>query len=542
METSPHCTVSPGRNPSGLLWLPLLTFAVLLVNGYHPWAEDGGLYVAGVEHLLNPALFPVDTAFVTEHLRYSVYAPLLAATVRLSHLSLPAVLFAAYLLSTALMLFAALRLAERCIATRAGQWFAVVLLAAWWTLPVAGTSLLLMDPYVTARSFSTPLTLLAVGAALDPWVWSGALFRLRSQGNFGTPVWSPTASPILVCVVALLAAALFHPLMAGYGLGLVLFVRLERSTRTGQKTAALSAVVLTGAACLQALGKPESVPSRIAIYSRYYWFLSQWQWYEWLGLLGPIVIFAALARWKPGPLQPVAFTLCRAMLRLTALSVLAAVLFAHEHFRSHLVASLQPLREFVLFYAVLIVLLGGLLSRIGSFATVTTGRNSRRAMQAIPVMLLGLMALTMYLVQRTTFPSSIHVEAPGRTNPNPWVRAFLWVREHTPNDALFALDARYINTDGEDAQTFRAIARRSALPDFSKDGGEAAIAPALADNWLRAATATKHLSDLSDGERDALLLPLGVHWVVLHAEAQTRHVCPYRNDSVKVCTLTSPLP
>ena len=78
METFPHCTVSARSAFVNLLRLGLLSFAVLLVHGFHPWAEDGGLYVAGVDCLLRPALFPKETAFVTEHLRFSVFAPLIA--------------------------------------------------------------------------------------------------------------------------------------------------------------------------------------------------------------------------------------------------------------------------------------------------------------------------------------------------------------------------------------------------------------------------------------------------------------------------------
>ena len=63
------------------------------------------------------------------------------------------------------------------------------------------------------------------------------------------------------------------------------------------------------------------------------------------------------------------------------------------------------------------------------------------------------------------------------------MQAFLWIRGNTPKDALFALDADYINAPGEDAQSFRAIAERSALPDYSKDGGEASIAPDLTAAW-----------------------------------------------------------
>jgi hypothetical protein len=146
----------------------------------------------------------------------------------------------------------------------------------------------------------------------------------------------------------------------------------------------------------------------------------------------------------------------------------------------------------------------------------------------------------MYLVQRATFPRSPHIELPGweRSHSNPWVQAFLWARDNTPQDALFALDAKYVNEDGEDAQTFRAWALRSALPDFSKDGGEASITPALSGQWQQGATAQNALSALPDAVRDRRLRPLGVTWTVLHSSAVTAHTCPYDNGNIKLCRLT----
>jgi hypothetical protein len=100
---------------------------------------------------------------------------------------------------------------------------------------------------------------------------------------------------------------------------------------------------------------------------------------------------------------------------------------------------------------------------------------------------------------------------------------------------LFALDADYINAEGEDAQCFRAIAERSALADYSKDGGEASIAPDLTAEWVREQAAQQGLSPVSDAERMARLRPLGVGWVVLRADAVTGFECPYQNAAVKVC-------
>ena len=540
METSPivpfpasrRCIVPPvgqRRQLRDLLWLAPLTLGVLLVHGFHPWAEDGGLYVAGVEYTLDPSLFPHETAFVTEHLRFSVFASFVADLVRLTHLSLAAVLFDVYLLSTALMLLAALCIASRCFVSRSAQWTAVALLGAWWTLPVAGTSLLLMDPYVTARNLSTPLSLLAVAMALDPW--SG----IAQAGRSG---WQHACSPALICGLAIAVAAAFHPLMAAYALGFVLLLRLVRGPAQGWIWVLLVIASISLASLIQLFAKPETGAEVAAAYSRYYWFLSQWHWFEWLGLLGPVLIFTAYLRWGSRFLRNETRNLCRAGLILAALAVGVNVCFAQEHFAAHAVARLQPLRAFLLLYAVMILLVGGTLVELAARLGQRTQRSVlRSSVISTPALFVGVMASAMFFVQRHSFPASIHIEAPGRTNPNGWTRAFGWVRMHAPPDALFALDARYVNTPGEDAQTFRAIAQRSAIPDFSKDGGEAAITPALAPEWQRSALATRRLSQLSDAERDARLRPFGVHWVVLHADANTRYLCPYRNDVVEVCTL-----
>jgi hypothetical protein len=142
---------------------------------------------------------------------------------------------------------------------------------------------------------------------------------------------------------------------------------------------------------------------------------------------------------------------------------------------------------------------------------------------------------------RTVFPSSAHLELPWWTesgrNGNPWLDAFVWIRKNTAKGALVALDARYITEDGEDAQCFRAVAERSSLPDFSKDGGEAAITPSLADAWLDGQRAQGGLWRASDPERVERLRRRGVSWVVLPGGVRTEFRCPYSNRAVKVCAL-----
>ncbi len=146
----------------------------------------------------------------------------------------------------------------------------------------------------------------------------------------------------------------------------------------------------------------------------------------------------------------------------------------------------------------------------------------------------------MFLSQRNQFPASAHIELPWRLheNHNAWVRAFLWCRDNTPPDALFALNAHYITTRGEDAQTFRAIALRSVIPDFSKDGGEAAITPRLAEEWAAGFTAQLDLDKQTTPELRAHLDPYGVTWVILRTSSPAVLSCPYRNEILKVCRLT----
>ncbi len=99
------------------------------------------------------------------------------------------------------------------------------------------------------------------------------------------------------------------------------------------------------------------------------------------------------------------------------------------------------------------------------------------------------------------------------------------------------------------AVRFRAIAERSALPDYSKDGGEASIAPELTAAWQVGQAAQQGLSGklqarwsesqgaAADLARVQALAPLGVTWVVMRDRAVTNFECPYANDVVKVCRL-----
>jgi len=494
---------------------PLALFAVL-VNGYHPYAEDGGLYMAEIKRLLDPSLYPHATEFVTGHLRFSLFSPLITGLVHLSHASLAGVLFAVHCISFWAMLFAAGLLAAQCFASRTARAGAVTLLAVWMTLPVAGTSLMLMDPYVTARSLSGPCVLLAL---------AGALAFMRPQSGSQKERWGGIA----LCIAALAAAAAMHVLMAAYGLGCVLVLMCISSRSRPVRlwgTLSLAAAALFIAAALQALARPESAAYLRIAMTRYYWFPSQWQWYEQIGLAAPLLIlaFAGYRKRVVGNAEMAA--LARMGVVCGGVAAMVALLFARPGLAAHPVARLQPLRILQIVYIVMILVLGAVLAeRV----------LKRRLWRWIAVF--GILAGITVLTQRQTFPNSAHLELPGSVPENPWEQAFVWISRNTPRDALFALDAHYITSPGEDAQSFRAIAERSALPDYSKDGGEAAVVPQLTAEWVAGETAQQGLKTESDAQRLAALAPFGVSWIVLGQSAKTNFPCPYSNRAVKVCRL-----
>ena len=535
-----HAALGSDRGFGALLACGLTLFA-LAADGYHPYAEDGGLYAAGVKWLLDPALYPHGREFVLEPMRLSLFAPVVAGIVRLSGLGLPVVLLVLHLASAWATLFAAWMLAGRCWSGRSARTGAVVLLACWLTLPVAGTALLLMDPYLTARSFSTPCMVLALVGMLDFTERSGASAEAarRWRGLF-------------ICAGSMVVAAAMHPLMAACALGTTLMLGCVRSSRRSVRlwgTAAVTAAALALAGCLQTMVKPESAEYARVAATRTYWFLANWHWYELAGLAAPLAILGIFA-WGYGsqahiskarcgaPAPELARTLScrRALARMVvaagATAVLIAVLFAREGAATRLVARMQPLRAFQIVYLVMVLGLG---AKLGERVLRRSAWRWGAAMLLLGGAMLG--------AERGAFPNSNHLELPRVAARNLWVQAFVWARGNTPQDALFALDADYINAAGEDAQCFRAIAERSALPDYSKDGGEASIAPELAGAWATGQAAQQGLSQSSrnaaeaDAARIAALRPLGVSWVVMAADAATNFDCPYRNAAVRVCRL-----
>lgn len=473
----------------------------IVVQGFHPYADDAGIYASGVLLALHPHMFGPSTPFIAAYTHLSLFSQFVAEAVRLTHLRLSAVLLGFQFFGIWLLLYACREIARKCGFTEAGAWGAALMMAICLTVPVAGTSLVMMDPYVTSRTLSMPFTMMAISAALD-----------RKAAKTG--VW-------------LALTAVIHPLMAIYAAGflLMLWMALEARWRW---LAALTATPLALAAAIAFSQRHvvESHAYRLAALSREFFYLSQWHWYELFGLVGPLLFLAWYCWWKPGQWHRPDRALCAACYAIAVSCVAVALCFSHPGSHSHLIARLQTLRTYSIIYVVLFLGLGAAIEQ----------QLVRREMWR-RVLIFGLLATGMASIQFVQYASTRHLELPWTQPQNQWEQAFLWVRANTPPNALFALDADYINSPGEDTQVFRAIAQRASLADQSKDGGTAAVFPALAPVWLTESTADAGLSASSDAQRVQRLAPFGVTWVILRQTARTAFDCPYQNAAVKVCRL-----
>ncbi len=489
------------RSPSSIpsrLGPVLLTPLVLLIHGYHPFAGDAGIYVASVRHILDPSLYPLNSAFVMAFARLSAFPWAMAAVVEVSHLPLAGVLFVAHLLSIFLYLVGCGQLAARLFTSESARWCSLLLAAACFTLPVAGTALFIMDPYVTARSFSTPLTLLAVAASIDRAWLRASLF--------------------------LVIAAMIHPLMAAYAIG---FVVVLTCVATGHTRLALRLCAVAVAVCAATFTFAHRFPidpayrQAVSLAPRTFLFLARWHWYEVLGMVLPPLL-PGLAGRRLGHSNPKG-ALCLTCLLIGATSILIAAMLVPPEGPYPLVP-LQILRSFHLIYALGIVLSGGVFSAMARRSLIATG--------AVLVILFG----GMFAVQRVTWAGCAPIEWPGSRTGNPYQQAFLWIRDNTPKSAVFAFDPQLVYLPEEDEQGFRAIAQRDHLAD-DKDAGVVAVIPELASRWAAQRNAEVSVNRMTDRERLATLAPLGATWLLLPSNEGTGLPCPWHNQVAKVCRL-----
>lgn len=497
---------------TNLAILALLAAVAFLVMGYHPGLEDDAFYLAAIKRNLNPALFPHDSEFFRLQFQATIFDKLIAFSVRLSHLPLPWAVLLWQFAAIFLLLHGCWRISRRCFAHPAAQWAAVTTIAILLTLPLPGIAMTLADQYLHPRTLATAVIVAAIVAVLDRRLWLAG--------------------------VLLAIAFAIHAIMAAFGISFCVFLYWRMRAPQAKPASA----VPVAAVLLLPLGwifEPASDAWRQAAATRSFYFVGRWRWYEWLGVFAPLVLLYGLRRIqrlredRDGSALP---ALLSALLYYgvfqTAVGLLIMLPPGLERLRPF-----EPMRYLHLLYLLFFLIAGGLLGRY-----LLDRKTYRWLLLFLPL------SAGMFYAQRQMYPASSHLELPGVASDNAWLRAFAWIRQNTPVDSLFALDPHYVKLPGEDYHGFRALAERSVLADYEKDGGMAARVPRLAPRWLEEVNAQSGWQNFQPADFLRLKKDFGVTWVIVsrhdvrqaesdEAQPASPMTCPYENDQLQVCRL-----
>jgi hypothetical protein len=490
------------------VFLPLVLFTALgfLVMGYHPGAEDDSLYLAAVKARVNPVLFPRDAAFFQLQMRTSIFDNLMARFVAGTGIPVAWAELLGQWICLFLVVWSCWSIVRRLFNESAAHWAGVAMVAAMLTLPVAGTGLYPMDQYLHPRNPATALLLLAVSRILAGKRWQAVPLAILAF------LLHPLMGALGISFCSVLALTLCEPLRARL---CILWGRLGPGG-----TAPVAAFIPFA----WIFGKP-SAPWLEAERTRHMYFLYQWEWYEWLGALGPVVLFWLVAR--------------RARRRgETNLCLFATAILIYGVFQQAVamvilspaapigMTTLEPMRYLQLVYIFLALIGGAYLGRY-----VLKARVWRWA-----VFLLVANG-GMFLAQRQLFAASPHIELPNMATANPWLQAFDWIRRNTPEDAYFALDPNYTNAPGEDCHGFRALAERGMMADSNKDTSTVTKQPTLGPAWKRQVMAREGWSSFQLADFERLKAEFGADWALLAYPQPAGLDCRWHNGMLAVCRI-----
>lgn len=492
-----------------LLGLLALTGASFAIDGYHPFSEDAETYLPSIERILHPHLFPVGAEYFQLHAHLTLFPQLIAYTVRMGHLSLPWALFVWQALSFFLFILACWKLLQRIFENPVTSWAGVGLIVALATMPVAGTALYIMDPFLNPRNIIAFALVFAILKVIERRYLQAGLCLI-----FGLSI---------------------HPLMTAFGVTFCLLVlvidqwsearvRAEESVFEERVASPVAPALLLFGSFEGLFKAPTDAYDMVASNHRYQ-FLSRWTWYEMLGAVAPLLIFWWFARIARARQLRHLEILSRSMIVYGAIYLAVGLIVSLPH-RLEVLSLLQPMRSLQLLYVLLLLIGGGLLGEY-----VLKNRVWRWVALFLPL------SAGLCYAQRSLYPASASIEWPEAKPKNPWVQAFQWARDNTPEDAVFAINPNYMGIEGEDSQGFRAIAERSQLADAGKDSGVVEMFPQIADSWMAQVKTQTGLEHFGKADFMRLKREYGVSWVILQQAGDPDLDCPYQNGTVKVCRL-----
>lgn len=495
-----------------------------LVMGYHPGMEDDGIYLAGIKADLHPELFPHNADFFRLQLQSTIFDNAVVQSIRLTHIPLAWAALFWQLASLFIILWAAWRIAAQLFPEPSAQWAAVAMLAAMFTLPVAGTALNIADQHLHPRNLATALIVLAVSRILESKAWQSVAPCAPSTSRILRNGWE--AVPL-----ALLAFA-FHPLMGAMGfsfccvLGLTLHQPLQEKIRNWRtRPVADFASPALAAIPIGWIFEPASSTWLEALNSRHWFRLYQWTWYEWLGAIAPLAIFWLISRIarKRGESKLAQFATAILIYGIFH-QVVAMILLEPQSLITF--SALEPMRYLQIVYIFLALVGGGYL-----------GRYFLKARVVRWALFLLIVNVPMFYVQRQVFASSPHLELPSAPPQNDWLQAFEWIKQNTPNYAYFALDPQYLEAPGEDYHGFRALAERSSLADAIKDTSVVTKVPQLGPIWKEQTQALNGWSNFQLADFQRLKSRFGVDWVLVSYPQSAPLNCHWHNNTLAVCQI-----
>src|SRR5688572_26867423 len=200
--------------PFVLALLPFILLATLNSSGYRYGASDQAFYIPSVLLRLDPSLFPRDRAVLAAQAPLTGADEIVAGVVRATGLGVPVACAVLYLISLALIAFAAWSIGHAVYRT---SWGSVALLAALTlrhAVPDSGTNTL--EGYFHPRQLAFGLGALAVASFLRRRTALSALFLLVAAGiHPPTTMWFT----IWLGVAALVAERAWRPALSVVAIG-----------------------------------------------------------------------------------------------------------------------------------------------------------------------------------------------------------------------------------------------------------------------------------------------------------------------------------
>jgi hypothetical protein len=488
--------------------VPVALFSALgfLAMGYHPGAEDDGVYLAAVKSNLDPALYPHDAQFFRLQLQATLFDKWMSTAIRMTHIPVAWAELLGQCLSIVLIMAGTWCVARLLFKEATAVWGAMAMVSAMFTLPVAGTALYVVDNNLHPRNLATGLILLSAACILDK-----------------TPRRGLWAVPLLLCAIVL------HPIMGALGISFCCFLAIAQTeffaALIRRVREPIAVETLAGATPLGWILQPPSVTWREALNTRTYYFVYRWQWYEWLGVFGPMVIFGAILRWARKRGEMTLMYLCAALLGYAVFQQIVAMIMLTPASFIRL-TPFQPMRYLHLVYLFLALIAGGLI-----------GQHLLKNKAWRWAMLLIASFGGMFYAQRALYADTVHLEMPGARPSNAWLEAFKWIRENTPKDAYFAMDPRYMAAPGEDYHSFRALAERSQLADEVKDAAVVTQVPELGPAWHDQQQAVVGWASFKAEDFARLKARTGVDWVLVKYPQPNGLDCQWHNAVVAVCRI-----